>query len=379
MVRPDTTECGPPRSTRELSDARIPTGCPALAGRGPGAGCSGQRDGTRERDATDILSNPPGTAYVGGGLADAGGSWSATPAPGTAIAVQWLRCDADGQACASIPGATTTNYVMVLADVGHTIRVQETGSNGPDVSAPVVSAPTVVVRTLPVGVNYTSRPVISGRPVIGQTLRVSNGGWTGTPPITFSYQWQRCGGVLNPDGVLHHRLRRHPRSDAEHVHGDHRRRRQADAGVRDGHEQRELLPAPRQRIHAAGARAAEDDQRCARGGARSGSRGQPHDVRGRAARRRRLPDVVQGTQAGPYSTIEWTTQSKHRTVRVAFAHRTFRQRGTYPVKIGLTRKGRALLRGDRRLRMRLVASYEGHEGHPGGRRAANGRFRYVAP
>ena len=147
-----------------------------------------------------ILSNPPGTAYVGGGLADAGGSWSATPAPGTAIAFQWLRCDADGQACAPIPGATTTNYTLVLADVGHTIRVQETGSNGPDVSAPVVSAPTVVVRTLPVGVNYTSQPVISGRPVIGQTLRVSNGGWTGTPPITFSYQWQRCGGVLNPGG-----------------------------------------------------------------------------------------------------------------------------------------------------------------------------------
>jgi hypothetical protein len=47
-------------------------------------------------------------------------------------------------------------------------------------------------------VDYTSRPLITGIPAIGQTLTVSNGGWTGTPPINFTYQWQRCGGVPVP-------------------------------------------------------------------------------------------------------------------------------------------------------------------------------------
>ena len=42
----------------------------------------------------------------------------------------------------------------------------------------------------------TTPPAISGTPVEGQTLTVSTGTWTGTGPITYSYQWQRC----NPNG-----------------------------------------------------------------------------------------------------------------------------------------------------------------------------------
>ena len=35
-------------------------------------------------------------------------------------------------------------------------------------------------------------PVISGVPVVGDTLVVSNGVWTSGPEIRFAYQWQRC-------------------------------------------------------------------------------------------------------------------------------------------------------------------------------------------
>jgi hypothetical protein len=326
-----------------------------------------------------IESDPPGTAYVGGGLADAGGSWSATPAPGTSIAVQWLRCDADGQACVPIPGATTTNYELVLADVGHTIRVQETGSNGPDVSAPVVSAPSVVVRTLPVGVNYTRQPVISGRPVIGETLRVSDGVWTGTPPITFSYQWQRCGGVLNPGGQSSTIVCVDIPGATQNTYTV----TTADAGKLmlayvmgtnsvssyRLHASAYTLPVPEPPKTISDALEAVLDL----------APGVSHTV-----------SAAELLAAGGYRTsfralkpghltIEWTTQIKHRTVRVAFARRTFRQRGTYPVKIGLTRKGRALLRADHRLRMRLVASYEGHKVTQAVVEQRNGRFRYVAP
>ena len=36
-------------------------------------------------------------------------------------------------------------------------------------------------------------PLISGTGVVGQTLSVSNGTWTGSPAPTFSYQWKRNG------------------------------------------------------------------------------------------------------------------------------------------------------------------------------------------
>lgn len=38
----------------------------------------------------------------------------------------------------------------------------------------------------------TAAPSITGGTSFGQTLAVSPGGWSGTPPISFSYQWQRC-------------------------------------------------------------------------------------------------------------------------------------------------------------------------------------------
>jgi len=39
----------------------------------------------------------------------------------------------------------------------------------------------------------TSAPTISGTAQVGKTLTADPGKWSGTTPITFTYQWQRCG------------------------------------------------------------------------------------------------------------------------------------------------------------------------------------------
>jgi hypothetical protein len=38
----------------------------------------------------------------------------------------------------------------------------------------------------------TKPPVVNGSPQEGKTLTADPGDWTGTAPITFNYQWQRC-------------------------------------------------------------------------------------------------------------------------------------------------------------------------------------------
>ncbi len=65
-----------------------------------------------------------GVAQVGESLSASTGSWVGT-AP-VSYAYRWQRCS---PACVEIPGATTSSYPVVAADLGATLRVGVTGSN----------------------------------------------------------------------------------------------------------------------------------------------------------------------------------------------------------------------------------------------------------
>ena len=112
------------------------------------------------------------------------------------------------QPCVDIPGATGATYSPAGADAGHAIVVEVTATN-PGGSATEASAPTAPVLAAP-PVN-TAPPSVTGTPADGGTLTADPGTWSGTTPIDFTYQWQRC-------EARRHDLRRHRRRHGRHLH-----------------------------------------------------------------------------------------------------------------------------------------------------------------
>jgi hypothetical protein len=127
-----------------------------------------------------------GTAKEGETLTASNGTWSNAP---TSYDYQWRRCASDGRACGDITGATKQTYVVVAADVGHTLRVVVTASNA-DGKGSATSDATDVVDSKSGPVNSV-KPAVSGTATVGQELRVSTGTWV-PKPDSFGYQWQRC-------------------------------------------------------------------------------------------------------------------------------------------------------------------------------------------
>jgi hypothetical protein len=131
-----------------------------------------------------------GRAEQGRTLSAARGSWTGG---GLSYAYRWVRCGASGgrpdaSDCTSIAGATSTRYVVVAADVGFRLRIRVTATNS-EGSQTAASNPTAVVAGPPVN---TSLPLVTGTPLVDQTLTVSPGGWSGRQPISLSYAWLRC-------------------------------------------------------------------------------------------------------------------------------------------------------------------------------------------
>jgi hypothetical protein len=134
------------------------------------------------------LEAPMVGAYVSATV----GTWTGT---GNKYAYQWKKCDPKTGFCFTIAGATAALYLVTTDVYGWELRVDVTATNDSG-STTAFSEPTAVV-TANAPTNSIS-PQISGLNQVGALLSVSTGIWTGTTPITYSYQWKRC----NPQGDL---------------------------------------------------------------------------------------------------------------------------------------------------------------------------------
>jgi hypothetical protein len=76
-------------------------------------------------------------------LTETHGTWSSGPA---SYSYQWERCNSLGTNCQGVAGATAQTYLLAAADVGSTIRVQESASNASGQGSPVESTQSATVQ-----------------------------------------------------------------------------------------------------------------------------------------------------------------------------------------------------------------------------------------
>lgn len=137
-----------------------------------------------------------GTPRDGETLLGSRGTWTGTPT--IAFTYQWRRCT---PACSNIAGATSINYTLGPADIGHKVllRVTATRTENAADTATADSAQSGVIQPIPTA-NVTP-PQISGIVREGEILSASTGSWTGSAPLAYSYQWERCDGGCTAVGT----------------------------------------------------------------------------------------------------------------------------------------------------------------------------------
>lgn len=127
-----------------------------------------------------------GAPQQGQTLTATNGTWSGNP---TSYTYAWSSCDANGANCKAISGATKQTYTPAAADVGHTLRVAVTATNGGG-STSATSAQSAVVSS-PGAPTSTAAPTISGSAQVGSTLTADEGSWQNNP-TQLAYAWSRC-------------------------------------------------------------------------------------------------------------------------------------------------------------------------------------------
>jgi hypothetical protein len=131
-----------------------------------------------------------GTAASGATLTTTNGTWSGS---GITYTYEWLRCTtSSASTCSEIAGATARTYVLGSADVGKNVRSRVIATNNAGGSMAGANPTATIAAPAPLPPAGTGAPVVTGTAATGQTLTGDYGSWTGTPPMRYLAQWQRC-------------------------------------------------------------------------------------------------------------------------------------------------------------------------------------------
>src|SRR5213592_3106722 len=103
-------------------------------------------------------------------------AWSGTVSSGS-----WTALDVTP----AVAGNGTFSFALVAKTGSVTMMSRETGAK----YAPQLVVETATAVDPPAS---TSSPTVSGTPQAGSTLTASPGTWSGTAPIIYALQWQRC-------------------------------------------------------------------------------------------------------------------------------------------------------------------------------------------
>jgi hypothetical protein len=131
-----------------------------------------------------------GATAVGSTVTANPGTWRGS-AP-ISFQYQWRVCGPNGGSCHDIAGATGQTYQIRNGDQGNTLRVHVIANNA-DGSASATSPPTARIGQSPDAPRSVSPPTITGNVAVGSTLTAEAGGWSGSQPMNFQYQWLICG------------------------------------------------------------------------------------------------------------------------------------------------------------------------------------------
>jgi hypothetical protein len=135
----------------------------------------------------NVLPGITGVLKEGQLLSVGTGSWSGTEP--ISYSYQWQLCDPLGEACSNMSEATGSSLKLSSLDIDKTLAVVVKATNVAGSTSVTTSVTGLIEGLLPTN---TVLPSISGLLKEGGLLSVGTGSWSGTEPISYSYQWQLC-------------------------------------------------------------------------------------------------------------------------------------------------------------------------------------------
>ena len=135
--------------------------------------------------ANVVLPSLVGNGAVGSVVTCSPGAWIGSPSPTFTFN---FKLDT-----VSVQSGSSNTYTPLIGDDTKTLTCTVTATNT-EGSANADTSNSLVIGTVP---NNTVAPVISGTNTFGSTLTTTNGTFTGTAPLTYTYQWLRGGSPIS--------------------------------------------------------------------------------------------------------------------------------------------------------------------------------------